>query len=69
MIEQTLNKKLTGALQAHLWSMLQLSKPDAHERVAQLMSEDPSVAQRRAELEAKKLRLEEIAAKLSALRL
>jgi len=67
-IEHSLNQHLADTLQKSLVKNLDLGSPDAGRRLADLLAEDPAIAARRVELEAKLRRLEDVQRELEGFR-
>ena len=53
-IEHALNQALSANLQARLWQQLDLAGEGARDRIIALLSENPAIANKRAELELKR---------------
>jgi hypothetical protein len=68
-IEHTLNQAVSCDLQRRLWMALDLGGADVGERLKTLLSEDPAVAAKRRDLEAKRQRLLAFQAKLARFKL
>ncbi len=67
-IEHSLNQHLADTLQKSLVQKLDLGSPDAGRRLTELLAEDPAIAARRVELEAKLRRLEDVQRELEGFR-
>jgi vacuolar protein sorting-associated protein 1 len=67
-IEHSLNQPLANTMQQTLLTSIFVDS-NAGDRMAELLSEDPAVAQKRERLESKKIRLLEIQAKLNDFRI
>lgn len=63
-VQRHLNQELSDGLQTQLVAKLGLGSPDTSQRLADLLAEDPMVNALRAELQAKKNRLEDMQVKL-----
>lgn len=68
-IEHALNQAFAEGLQNELFASLDFSSNDASERFKELMSENPTVAAKRRELEDKRRRIAEIQRKLNEFKL
>ena len=67
-IQRDLVEGLANSLQGYLLEKLEIGSADASQRLQQLLAEDPSVAQKRKELQEQRINLEEIKRQLENFR-
>lgn len=67
-IQRDLVEGLANSLQGYLLEKLEIGSADASQRLQQLLAEDPSVAQKRKELQEQRTKLEEIKRQLENFR-
>ena len=67
-IQRDLVEGLANSLQGYLLEKLEIGSADASQRLQQLLAEDPSVAQKRKELQEQRTNLEEIKRQLENFR-